>query len=178
MSSREDERLSQHPVDRLIRHLVATSLAPSDDQIGAILDRLATAPFDHREIRVPPSERGLGGRASTLGQRARSLDYHLIKRVTIDRAWSSATRPIDYVSDLQHVARAASCRLYILRRRGGHLAVAFAPTSQVIPPVRLGQDAQAWVLVVYSADWGIIVTGYQTNDEPATRLPREATWLK
>jgi len=34
------------------------------------------------------------------------------------------------------------------------------------------------LLVIYSADRGIIVTGYQFSELPETGIPSEARWLK
>ena len=50
-----DERMSQHPVDALIRELIRTRRSASDDEIVRIIDQMATAPFDQQIVSVPIS---------------------------------------------------------------------------------------------------------------------------
>lgn len=75
--------LSQHPVDLLIRELLRTGRPAATEEIAQIIDRMATAPFNPQDRRVPTKERGARYRGYTLGARADSLTYHLIKRVVI-----------------------------------------------------------------------------------------------
>lgn len=76
--------LSQHPVDLLIRELLRTGRPAATEEIAQIIDRMATAPFNPQDRRVPTKERGARYRGYTLGARADSLTYHLIKRVVIE----------------------------------------------------------------------------------------------
>lgn len=61
---------------------------------------------------------------------------------------------------------------------GGHIAVMVAPTDEVIPPERQGWRPFPQLMVVYSADRGMIVTGYQFSDLAQTGIPAEAQWLR
>jgi hypothetical protein len=47
-----------HPTDQLIRELIASARAASLDEIAEIVERMATAPFTSRMVRVPTRERG------------------------------------------------------------------------------------------------------------------------
>ena len=78
------DNLSLHPVDQLIREVVQSRRPVAPGEVEHIVERMATAPFDTRLIRVPPRERGLtyGGRA-VLG-RDGALFVHLVRRVLVD----------------------------------------------------------------------------------------------
>ena len=52
------------------------------------------------------------------------------------------------------------------------------PSDRVIPVPRRGWRFLRRVLVVYSADRGIIVTGYQVTGRQAAAIPEDAQWLK
>lgn len=70
-----------HPVDALIRDLLASGREATADDIARIVDRIVTAPFEPRTRRVPMRQRGLTYEGRTLGAREASLFYHLVKRV-------------------------------------------------------------------------------------------------
>jgi len=55
------------------------------------------------------------------------------------------------------------------------LAAALAVNE--IPIEHRGVDALPWVLVVFSADRGTIVSGYQTSTDLLTNIPGDALWL-
>jgi len=60
---------------------------------------------------------------------------------------------------------------------GGAIALAIAATADVIPPPRLGAGAQALLVMVYSADRGTIVSGYQASSLARIRIGENAIWL-
>jgi hypothetical protein len=82
---------SQHPVDRLIRELIATRRVASPADVAAILDRMATAPFDPRDLPVPLLLQRLTYLGRTLGNRAPAISIHLVQRVIGDRQWVYGT---------------------------------------------------------------------------------------
>ena len=43
---------------------------------------------------------------------------------------------------------------------------------------RLGPEALSWILVVYSADRGTIVSGYQVSSNPPSNIPEDGLWLR
>ena len=65
-------------------------------------------------------------------------------------------------------------QLALYQRRGGHLALAMAPDA--LARSRLGPLAKKWVCAMYSADRGILVSGYQSDDIPVG-VPSGARWL-
>lgn len=172
----DDGHLSQHPVDRLILELIQSGRDVTTAEIDRIIGRIAGAPFNPRSVRVPQYERGARYRRYTLDARAPSLAYHLVKRVAIERQWAAGTTPDSYVMDLQAAVRDPLARLAVYERRGDHVAVTVTPTDVVLPSRRRGPQRLANLLVIYSADRGIIVTGYQFSTLEAAGIPKEARW--
>ncbi len=173
-----DGEISQHPTDRLIRELLRTGRQATDEEITRIVECIATAPFDPQTVRVRPAHRGAGYQDRTLGVAAPSLTYHLVKRVVLGQQWAAGTTADQYVEDLRRAALNPSARLAIYQRRGGHIAAVVAPTDRVLPAERRGARPEPNLLVVYSADRGIILSGYQFSTLDKTGVPREARWLR
>jgi hypothetical protein len=68
-----DPLLSQHPVDVLIRRIIAGEREATEGDVGQIVERFATAPFNPDVVPVPRSMRGLTYFGDTLGGRAPSV---------------------------------------------------------------------------------------------------------
>ncbi len=139
---------------------------------------MAAAPFSRESVRVPVDERGTRYHGHQLAARAESLSYHLVKRVVIEQQWLDGTSVAQYLEDIRRAVRHPSARLAVSERRGGHLAAIVTPTDLVVFPARRGVKPERQLLVIYSADRGIIVTGYQFSELPETGIPSEARWLK
>ena len=168
---------SQHPVDVLIRELIATRRAATAGEVAAIVARMASAPFDERAARVRIAERGTTYLGHTLSADEPRLIYHLIKRVVIEGQWSLGTTAADYLADLRLAIRIPTARLLVYERRGGTLTASIAPTSDVLGNARRGPNSLPYLLVVYSADRGAIITGYQFSNWESIRLSEEVVWL-
>lgn len=169
---------SQHPIDRLIGELIDTGRGPTDEEVERILARIANASFDRGQRSVRVRDRGVGYQGQILGPTADSLMYHLIKRVAIEGQWAAGTTADQYLTDLQSAARSPAARLALYRRRGGTIAATTAPTALVIPPERRGPRPESQILVLYAAERGIIISGYQFSTLDQTGVPREARWLR
>ncbi|MDQ6908886.1 MAG: hypothetical protein M3176_18870 [Chloroflexota bacterium] len=173
----EDERASQHPVDILIREIIRTRRSVTDDEIARIIERMATVPFDQRLVPVPTKLRGITYQGHILNAREDSCTYHLAKRVIDERQWVSGTTAVQYVADLRRAIRHPSSRLTIYERRGGYIAATLTPTSAAIPVARRASGSLPVLLVAYSVDRGIILSGYQVSDLARTGIPEEPRWL-
>jgi hypothetical protein len=92
--------------------------------------------------------------------------------------WSEGTTAAEYLSDLRAAARRPDAALAVYSRRGGNLASTIARTADVLKPDRLGPSSLPWLIVVYSADWGALVSGYQFSTAAEISIPAEALWLK
>jgi hypothetical protein len=80
---------SGHPVDRLIRELIATRRPVTSEEVESILGRIATAEFNSRTVRVPNAERGVEYGNRRLLARDDSLFIHLVRRVVLVKMWST-----------------------------------------------------------------------------------------
>lgn len=170
--------VSQHSTDRLIRHLAQASSPATRDEAEQIITRMAEAPFDRREVPVPTRLRGLTDQGHVLTARCDSLVYHLIKRTLDERQWADGTTHEEYLADLRRVVCHSASRLAVYERRGGFMAVALAQTMAAVPLARQAVGTLPHLLVVYSAEHGMIVTGYQVSSLDLIGIPEAARWLK
>lgn len=168
----------QHPIDRLIRDLVARQREATDREIDQLIERMATAPFNPGTVGVRLEERGATYQGQTLGPAADSLTYHLVKRVVLEEQWAGGTTAAQYLEDLRRAVRSPYTRLVLYARRGGPLASTITPTAHVLPPERRGARSLPLLLVVYSVQRSAIISGYQFSTLAAIGVPAEARWLK
>lgn len=120
--------------------------------------------------------RQYGGR--TIQAKEPSLFRHLVKRVLGENQWPLGTSVGRYLEDLHRAVRAPSARLVLYEARGGHIAATLTPARDVLSPGELGIDALPLLLVVYSADRGTIINGYQASDLTLVRIPGDGRWLR
>jgi len=123
------EKLSQHPTDQLIRELIAYGRLPSQSETAEIVNRVSTAEFDSRIIRVPESVRP---HVPHRTERWDALSLHLTQRVAVDGQWIDGTTPDAFVGDLHAAAGDASARIAIYGARGGNVALVVADTRAVV----------------------------------------------
>ncbi len=169
---------SRHPTDRLIRELIRARRAAIVAEVALIIDRMATAPFDPRLRKVRVKERGIPYRGRRVAAHEDSLFHHLVKRVLIEQQWADGTTEDQYLVDLRRAVRSAVARLVVYNDRDGPLAATISPTAAVVPTERQGVNPLPNLLVVYSADRGVLITGYQFSSLAHVRLPEEVVWLK
>ena len=169
---------SSHPVDALIRELIRARRDATTREIEEIIERVATAPFNPGRERVPTAERGLVYRGRIIRRDEDSLFRHLVKRVLLDRQWPVGTTEDQYLADLRGAVRASSVRLAVYQRRDGCMAATLAHTDEAMLPVQRGAAWLPELLVVYSADRGMLISGYQVSGLETTGVPKGARWLK
>lgn len=165
-------------MDQLICEVIQTGRATTNVEVRQILDHVGSAVFSTAVRRVPGRDRGLAYGGQMLGSRADSLMYHLIKRVVGEEQWATGTTATEYVADLHRAAYAPEARLLMYFSRDQHFAAVIARTGDAVPSSRLGPASAPNILVVYSADSGTIITGYQFNDLTTLNLPAVVQWLK
>jgi hypothetical protein len=162
-------------VDQLIRELLTSGRYPTADELRLVIERIGTAPFNEREL---PVDVDLVGR-EYLGQRiltrAEANLVHLWKRVLVDEQWAYGTTLDEYLADLWASVLGGNAQVMIAVIRESPSAGVLA--ENLTPVARRGQTAGSLVFVGYSANGGIITTGYQTVDRTRIRLPRNARWL-
>jgi len=96
----------------------------------------------------------------------------------VERQWAFGTDADGYLTDLRAAGRSPDARIAAYRRRGGAMVAVVAPTDTVVEVSRRGAAASPVIAVAYSADRGIIVTGYQASDVTTVAIPEDALWLK
>jgi hypothetical protein len=175
-SSEADLRLSLHPVDVLIRDLIRTPRPVSSDEVARIIERMATAPFNQRLISVPSKFRGLTYQGRMLGNHEDVWFLHLVQRVVAENQWADGTDAQTYLDDLRNAILHPTARLCVYRRRGGNLAATL--TLNPVPIHHRGAGALRFVFVVYSADRGRIVSGYQVSGLETISISEDGQWLK
>ena len=161
----------------LIRELVHSGRHASPEDIARIRDLMATAPFDPARIPIPARFRDRGIFGEPTGTLEPSLRYHLLKRTLVEKQWAEGTSESAFLGDLRRSILTAKSRLLLYQRRGGLLAACVSATEEVVPAQRLGQDFLPQLIVIYSADRDIIVSGYQFSTLDEVSIPREARWL-
>jgi hypothetical protein len=174
-----EAKLSPNETDRLVRRLLRSGRAATGQdlqQIAAqIAERVAQAPFN---TRVVPA--GDLGNTKYLGRTTKEQDnsdwVHLVKRVT-QKQWADGTTVAEYVADLRQAALAAK-NVVLSNQRGGNIVAFSVATNDIIPPIRRGSDSLPYLVVIYLADRGIIISGYQASDLSEVRIPTDALWLR
>lgn len=175
-SAGRDRTVSRCPVDQLIREPIATGRPATAAETGRIVERMATAPFEQNDRPMPKALQGTIYNGHPLGPRASSLLVHLVTRVLLNQQWTPDTTAQDYLNDLWRAVRDPAGHLVSYDRRGGPIAGVLSPDA--LPANRRGPRALPWLYVVYSADRGRIISGYQVNGLAEISIPEGAQWLR
>ena len=170
--------LSPHPVDVLIRESIDTGRRVQPDEVDQIVERVATAPFDSRVIPVPTKYRGLSYQGRVLGARETALWYHLFIRIVANEQWAHGVTAVDYVADLRQVVRLPDSRIVVYTRRGGNIVGIIGSSDRGILKAHRGANNKSECYVVYSADRGIIISGYQFEDFGEIALSGNERWIR
>lgn len=172
-----DERLSQHPTDRLVRDLIRLRRTPTLDDRQRVIERLQTTPFNPRIAPIRPEDRGLRAAGVELNEPTDELSYHLVVRIAGDRQWTATTDRDSYLADLRRAAGIEHADIALSYLRGGNIVLAAAPTHEAVPESRRGPGSLPLTVVVYSADRGLLLTGYQASSLDKIRIAEDALWL-
>ncbi len=119
---------------------------------------------------------GLGFLGRELRAREDSLTAHVAARVLRDKQWREGSTKEDFLSDVRRVFLHPDIALAVYETRRTNFAGAVAPKT--VPANRRGSDAGDYIVVLYSADRGRIITTYQAEDENSTRIPERARWIR
>jgi len=169
------KRMQDEP-NRLIREWLNPKRKPTEAEIRKVLDHVAKAPFSTRPVAVDKSIRGQVFQGRKLGDREPSIIAHFAKRVLINRQWTGDVTPAEFVDHLHFafLEQSAKRAVYVGHDQRTYFSV-LAPNT--IPSDRLGSDSQPFLWVVYTADYGTIVTGYQVPGIEEITLPAKVRWL-
>jgi hypothetical protein len=169
---------SSHPVDELIVRLIRRGIDATPDDVQQIVERMASAPFNPRPIRVPGLDRGLSYGGSVIGRVADPLALHLAKRVVQDAQWTDGTTAEEYLADLRAAIQHPRARILVYERTADYVSATISPTLEVVPGHRRGARSLPYLLVVYSARFSNIRTGYMYSEFNRLNMPEVVRWLK
>lgn len=167
---------TSHP-DDLIRELIADpERLATAEEVAKILEHIARAPFNTRMIGVSAELVGLEFLGEELRAQEDSLTAHLAARVLRDKQWREGSTKEDFLSDVRRAVLHPNAALAVYETRRTNFAGIVAPNT--VPVDRHGSDVGDYIVVLYSADRGRIITAYQAEDENNTRIPERARWIR
>lgn len=145
-------------VDALIIELVNSGRQATEEELARIIAHVAQAPFASHLVRPPRWLRdALAERGITLPARVPADEFHLLRRIYLDKQWPPGTTVETYVQDLQQAVRHPEAEIWTYRYYGapaiGFLAPSHVPGTSVSTP---------FLFVAYNPQYGTLVTGYQT----------------
>jgi hypothetical protein len=160
----------------MIKRLAASQIEPNSEQVGQIMTHIAQSGFASRPVNTHKAIVGQVFQGRTLSAREPSLTAHLAKRVLVDEQWAANTTPDEYMADLQQAIahRDAKMCLFVGRDKR-RVAAILSPND--LPEKHLGARTEPLVFVLYSADHGIIVSGYQISGIETIDLPKDVKWI-
>jgi hypothetical protein len=162
----------------LIRSLLEKAGRPvTEDEIDRIVERVAEAEFDRRDMRVRRHLRGVSYQGRTVGDRDEALFVHLAQRVIVDGQWRDGTNAEEYVEDLRAAVRDPEARIGVGQPEGSQPLV-YVLANNPVPDDRRGAWPEALMFVLYGADSGVIITGYQASGMEAIDFPENVRWLR
>jgi hypothetical protein len=171
-----EAKLSPNETDRLVRRLIRSGRVATAQEVEQIAGRVAQAPFNTGLVLS-----GDEANVEYLGRTTKDRDdagwVHLVKRVETEKQWRNGTSLNEYVSDLQRVAINAE-KIAVYRRRGGSIVLLWARTDEVIAEDHKGLNAKSEIITIYSADRGMIITGYQIKHISEVSLGENLQWLR
>lgn len=147
------------PADALILELIDTGRQATADELKAIIEHVAQAPFATYLSRVPGRvRRPLAQMGIVTPARMPSVEWHLLERVYLDEQWPVGATVAQYMADLQQAVRHPDVQVWTYRYYGEPFAGFLAPSHvQQVP------QPEAYIFVSYSPTYDTITTGYQTS---------------
>jgi hypothetical protein len=168
-----------HPADLLIHELIARPRPATDQETLLITDRIASAPFNEDMQNVPVPLRSLRYRGVTLGTHTTPLILHFIQHVEIEKQWAAGTTINAFTESLHRAVRDSEVQIALYRQWGMRdITAAIVSTKRVLDSRQMGSGALPNILVVYRADRGMLISGYQFSTIDTVRIPKDAVWLK
>lgn len=176
MSKAVKARRMQDEPNRLKREWLNPERVPTEEEIKRILDHVAKAQFSTRVVPVDRRIVGQVFQGKRLAKNEPSILAHLAKRVLVERQWVDNVTPDEYVAHLRTAVLDAEARKVIYIGKDGRLYAGFLAINK-LPAKLLADGSQDFVWVVYAADYGTIVTGYQVSGLEKINLPPDVRWL-
>ncbi|MBI2954242.1 MAG: hypothetical protein HYY30_08010 [Chloroflexi bacterium] len=169
------QRMQGEP-NKLIREWINPKRVPSEAEIRNVLEYVAKAPFRSAVTGVDKVAQGQMFLGRRLNAKEPSIVAHLAKRVLVESQWTESTTLDQYLADIHSVAGDPDVKMAVYVRRGKALYLGLLGRNRV-PSERLGARPENYLWVVYSPDYGTIVSGYQVSGVANIGLPEVVRWL-
>ena len=147
-------------IDALIVELIESSRRATEDELSQIVAHVAQAPFALRPVRISPRLRdefaAVWGKS--VARQLPSVEFHLLKRIHLERQWPVGTTARQYVTDLHLAVRHPAARIWTYEYRTEPMVGFLAPSQ-----VQNAPQPEAFVFVAYNARYGVITTGFQAS---------------
>lgn len=153
-----------HDVDQLLLTLVNLNRQATDEELSQMITHVAQAPFSSRPVKMTRWLRqALEARGvRSPGEKLPSVDIHLLKRLYLDRQWPTGTTVEQFLADLHQAVRHPAVQVWTYRWLGEACAGFLSPS-----PLQHVPNPEAYIFVAYSADHGVIRTGFQASSPDA-----------
>jgi hypothetical protein len=171
--------MSAGDLEYLLRECLWRGEAPSQAAVERILTLVGESSFSaaRRNTPVPLRDRARS-EGYLLPDRTDDLTFHWAKHVIGDRQWSSTTSATDYLADALAAFQHPSSRLCMQIRHRHLLVIAIAPTTEIVPAIRVGEHPGDALIAVYSVTDDRMLTAYMVFDASViTRIPG-TLWLR
>ncbi|MCL5957850.1 MAG: hypothetical protein M1358_00785 [Chloroflexi bacterium] len=169
------ERMKDEP-NKLIKAFLNPKRDPTEEEVRKILNHVAKAPFRSTMTSVKKEIQGQVFLGQKLRPKEPSITAHLAKRVLAEGQWSRDTTLDQYLADLRSVLDDPKLRKAVYQSKDGRTLLGLLGQNR-LPRERLGDSSESFIWVLYSADYGTIVSGYQVSGVNRITLPKDVRWL-
>jgi len=151
-------------IDTLIVELIESGRRATEDELSQIVAHVAQAPFASRLVRISPRLRDefAAGLGKPVVRQLPSIEFHLLKRIYLERQWPVGTTARQYVTDLHLAVRHPAARIWTYEYRAEPMVGFLAPSQ-----VQNAPKPEAFVFVAYNAHYRAITTGFQASGPSA-----------
>lgn len=152
---------ARSPADALISRAVAEQAQLTPDEVNLVVSHVVQAPFDSRPIKAGNKLAGLTfeGRVLERNSRLPSDVQHWLSHTIGDQQWPVGTTKDQYIAAVRAAATHPGAEVATYRYRAEDCAGFLAPNEMLQP----APGSKEYIWVTYSATWGGIRTGFQTN---------------
>jgi hypothetical protein len=147
-------------VAQLILTLIRTNRQATTEELQQIITTAAQAPFSSRPLKITRWLRqALEARGLRVpSEKLPSVEIHLLKRMHLDRQWPLGTTRDQFIADLHHAVQHPNVQVWTYRWLGEAFVGFLAPSH-----IQNVSNSEAYIFVAYSADYGVIKTGFQAS---------------
>jgi len=151
---------ARSPADALISRAIAEQAKLTPDEVNLVISHVAGAPFSAQPVKAGKLA-GLRyeGRILERNTRLPSDAQHWLTHTIGDQQWPAGTTKDQYIAAVRAAVTHPRAQVATYRYRDEDCAGFFAPNE--MPQLAPGSRPYVWV--TYSATWGGIRTGFQTD---------------